>query len=324
MLLSPCKINKKINMFEPFIPPSVQQLQDADAIALLRRIDRQPVTVPDLISREVPTTVPTAVVTPRKEFSAYPAPLLLLHGFDSSLLEFRHLLPPLEPHWPLYAVDLLGSGFTAHLPSVDVNPATIRQHLYCTWKSLIDRPVTLLGASLGGAVAIDFALNHPDCVERLILIDSVGFSGSFPLGKWLFSPLVDWGADWLHFRKNFASQAMGIIPVFNKSQQDLVLCSSLHQAMPGWKEAVKSFTRSGGYSYLKTVIPEVPQPTLIIWGNEDKTLGTEDARRFEQAIAHSRLVWVKGGNHAPHIHYPRAVAKAITEYLGSPETNGKP
>lgn len=48
-------------MFEPFIPPTVQQLQDADAIALRRRIQRQPVTVPDLISREVPTTVPTAV-----------------------------------------------------------------------------------------------------------------------------------------------------------------------------------------------------------------------------------------------------------------------
>ncbi len=237
------------------------------------------------------------------------------------LLKFLKANPDGEP---IYAMDLLGSGFTAHLRSVDVNPATIRQHLYSTWKPLIDRPVTLLGASLGGAVAIDFALNHPDCVERLILIDSVGFSGSFPLGKWLGSPLLDWGADWLHFRKDFASQAMGIIPVFNKSQQDLVLCSSLHQAMPGWKEAVKSFTRSGGYSYLKTVIPEVPQPTLIIWGDEDETLGTGDARRFEQAIAHSRLVWVKGGDHAPHIYYPRAVATAITEYLGSPETSNKP
>lgn len=301
-------------MFPSFIPPSAQQLQDPDAIALLQRLERHPIEVFELLAPRLSTTVPTAVVTPEAAVPSDTAPLLLLHGFDSSLLEFRHLIPRLEPQWPLYAIDLLGFGFTAHLPSAVVAPRTIRQHLYYTWKSLIDRPVTLLGASLGGAIAIDFALHYPDCVERLILIDSVGFSGSFPLGQWLFSPLLDWGVEWLHFRKDTTFQAIAALPFIGQDQQDLVLCASLHQEMPGWKAAVMSFTRSGGYAYLAQQIPAVRQPTLILWGSQDKTLGTADAETFRQAIPQSELVWIKGGDHAPHIFHASAIAQAITAW----------
>lgn len=298
-------------MFEPFILPGAQKLQEENAIALLRRLHRHPVPVADLVSSEFPAIVQTAVVTPSPASSTEIEPLLMLHGFDSSLLEFRHLFPLLEPHGPLYAVDLMGFGFTACPLSASIEPRTIRQHLYATWKVLIDRPVTLLGASLGGAVAIDFALHHPDCVERLILIDSVGFSGSFPVGKWLPWPLLDWGADWLRFRKSAALRATESIPIASPGQQDFVLCASLHQDIPGWKQSMKSFTRSGGYYLLSKRIPEIRQRTLILWGTQDTVLGTQDAQKFEQAIPHSRLVWVQRGDHAPHVNHPAAVAKAI-------------
>ncbi len=149
-------------MFEPFIPPEAQKIRDPEAIALLRQLRRYPIAVPGW------GEVATAAITPQTSQPCDPAPLLLLHGFDSSLLEFRRLVPHL-PHWPLYALDLLGSGFTACPATVPVTPQTIRQHLYHSWKALIDRPVTLLGASLGGAVAMDFALAHPECVARLVL-----------------------------------------------------------------------------------------------------------------------------------------------------------
>ena len=303
-----------IVMFEPFIPLSAHQLQDGNAISLLHRLRRHPIIVPGLIAADFPTTAPTAVVTPDKKAPADQTPLLLLHGFDSSLLEFRHLFPHLIPNWPVYAMDLLGFGFTTHLPSVTVEPGAIRQHLYHTWKTLIDLPITLLGASLGGAVAIDFALTHPDCVERLILIDSIGFSGSFPLGKWLFSPILDWGADWLHCRKATAYRALEALPFISPDQRDLVLCASLHQEMPGWKQAVMSFTRSGGYSDLADRTPEVKQPTLILWGDDDQTLGTQDARKFKSAISRSHLVWIKGADHAPHISHPAVVAREILSW----------
>lgn len=302
-------------MFESFIPSSAQQLQDHDAIALLQHLRRVPISVFGLVANDLPTTVSTAVIkpdaSPNKLAPNDTTPLLLLHGFDSSLLEFRHLLPLLAPHRSAYALDLLGFGFTERLPSMPVEPRTIRQHLYDTWKALLDRPMILVGASLGGAVAIDFTLNYPDCVERLILVDSVGFSGSFPLGKLLLQPLLDWGTDWLHVRKDSAYNALEALQILSPDQQDWVLAASLHQEMPGWKEAIMSFTRSGGYSYLAPRIHEVYHPTLVLWGAEDRTLGTEDAHKFEHALPQSQLIWIEGADHAPHISCAKAVAEHI-------------
>ena len=297
--------------FPAFVPSAAQRLQDADAIALLQRLRRRPIVVPNLMPGDVATTVSTAIVTPKRAAVTAPPPLLLLPGFDSSLLEFRHLMPYLEPHCSVYAVDPLGFGFTAPQPLLEVNPSTIRQHLYATWQALIDRPMTLLGASLGGAIAIDFALHYPPCIERLVLIDSVGFSGSFPLGQWLSAPLLDWGTHWLHWRKDTAVRFLETWPFSSPQERDLVLCSSLHQALSGWQQAVQSFTRSGGYSDLPKHIAQIKSPTLILWGDRDTTLGTQDACKFAQTIPHSRLVWIKGGDHAPHLGHPEAIAAAL-------------
>ena len=152
-------------------------------------------------------------------------------------------------------------------------------------------------------------------MERLILVDSVGFSGSFPLGQYLDASLLDWGADWLRFRKSMAFQATAMLPFTSSSQTDKILCAMLHQAMPGWKQAIVSFTQSGGYGYLAQRIASIQQPTLILWGTRDSTLGTEDAWKFKRAIAHSRLVWITGADHAPHIDAPEAVAEAILQEL---------
>ncbi|WP_261225609.1 alpha/beta fold hydrolase [Ancylothrix sp. D3o] len=90
---------------------------------------------------------------------------MLLPGFDSSLLEFRHLLPLLATNREIWALDLFGFGFTEYLPTIAVNPYNIRQHLLSILKSWITRPIILVCASLGGAVALDFALHHPRSVE---------------------------------------------------------------------------------------------------------------------------------------------------------------
>ena len=300
---------------EPFLPTLAQQIQDSDAIACLNHLQRQLVTVSDLVTGEPPVTVPTAVMATGRPTPADSAPLILLPGFDSSALEFRHLIPYLAPHKATYALDVLGFGFTAYLPSIAIAPSTIRQHLYATWQQLINRPVVLLGASLGGAIAIDFALRHPDCVERLILVDSVGFSGSFPLGQYLDASLLTWGADWLRLRKSMAFQATAMLPFTSSSQTDKILCAMLHQPMPGWKQGIVSFTRSGGYGYLAQRMASIQQPTLILWGERDSTLGTEDAWKFKQAIRRSRLAWITGAGHAPHIDAPEATAEAILQEL---------
>jgi len=300
-------------MFDDFLPVSVLDIQDAEAIALLQQIQRRVVQVP---FQQGTTAIATAHVHyhPDPSTSTSNAPILLLHGFDSSLLEFRRLIPRLAERQETWAIDLFGAGFTEHLPTLAVNPQNIRQHLLSVLESWISQPVILVGASLGGAVAIDFALHHPNWVRSLVLIDSVGFSGSFPVGRFLPNPLLELGADWLYLRKHNALAAASILPMMDSVLIDALRCSLLHQEMPGWKAAIASFTQSGGYADLARRIAEIAQPTLILWGEADDVLGTTDATQFEQAISGSHLVWIPQVGHVPHFDQPQAVGTHLLTF----------
>ena len=116
------RIIPKSNL-EPFLPTLAQQIQDGDAMAFLNHLQRQPIMVSDLVTGAPPVTVPTAVMATGKPTPADSAPLILLPGFDSSALEFRHLIPYLAPYKATYALDVLGFGFTASPPSAPSPPA---------------------------------------------------------------------------------------------------------------------------------------------------------------------------------------------------------
>lgn len=296
-----------------FLPSSTAEIQDGQAVALLRHLQRRAVRV---LVGQTAAAIATAYVHYLPQASApllAPTPILLLPGFDSSLLEFRRLLPLLNDR-ETWAIDPLGSGFTEYTALLAVNPQTIRQHLLGVVEAWIGRPVILVGASLGGAVAIDFALHHPSWVRSLVLIDSVGFSGSFPVGQLLPDALIELGANWLHFRKQAALAAASVLPILDGSLVDALRCSRLHQEMPGWKAAISAFTQSGGYASLSHAIAQVTHSTLIVWGRADDVLGTADATHFEQAIAGSRLVWVEGAGHVPHFDQPQVVANHLLSF----------
>ena len=111
--------------------------------------------------------------------SGAPRPaFVLLHGFDSSCLEFRRFHPLLSQLGDVYAVDLAGWGFTdAGFGGADaaqrvLGPAQKRAHLAAFMEAVVGRPATLVGTSLGGTVAIDYALHHPRDVQRLVLVDA--------------------------------------------------------------------------------------------------------------------------------------------------------
>ena len=109
-----------------FLPPSVVNIREEDAIALLQQLQRQVIQVP---FEQGTTVIATAFVRhfpERSASSSNAAPILLLAGFDSSLLEFRRLLPLLWTQHETWAVDLFGFGFTEYVPTIAVNPQNIR------------------------------------------------------------------------------------------------------------------------------------------------------------------------------------------------------
>ena len=114
--------------------------------------------------------VMTSLVQSNKVENGEYHPYVLLHGFDSSCLEYRRLFPKLEENGAeVYALDLLGWGFTDGLDDGigDYSPEAKCAHMYAWWKQNVNRPIVLAGASLGGAAAIEFASRHPEAVARI-------------------------------------------------------------------------------------------------------------------------------------------------------------
>jgi pimeloyl-ACP methyl ester carboxylesterase len=288
--------------FPSFLPSQVQLLQQPESIALAKRIERRAIATPIHSG---------AIATSFVRQGEGNTPILLLHGFDSSVLEFRRLIPLLAAQHETWAVDLLGFGFSDRLQGIDYNPKTIKSHLYCFWKTLIDKPVILVGASMGGATAIDFTLTYPQAVKKLVLINSVGFSGDFPLGQFLFFPLDYLAVEFWRQRKLQALNLGASFGNLNPFEIDAIRCALLHTEMPGWLEAMVSFTKSGGYGEIANKIPKVEKPTLILWGDRDETLGVGDAMKFKNAIAHSQLIWLKNCGHVPQVEQPEIIADRI-------------
>lgn len=285
---------------------AVEQLTEPTSIALARSIQTTAIATP---------LTNQAVTTAFVKQGCGGTPILLIHGFDSSVLEFRRLLPLLSEDNETWAVDLLGFGFTDRLSGIAYSPTAIKTHLYYFWKSLINQPVILVGASMGGATAIDFTLAYPEVVEKLVLIDSAGLAGGSPLSKFMFPPLDYLATRFLSNMKvrdrvsriGYKNQTLASI--------DALFCGALHLQMPSWNQALISFTKSGGYSAFRLeMLSQIVQPTLILWGDSDKILGTEDAMKFKRAIPHSTLNWIQDCGHLPHLEQPQITAQHILDF----------
>ncbi|GMH26183.1 hypothetical protein Nepgr_028026 [Nepenthes gracilis] len=313
-LRAPAKLKRKrsstvlANGFPPFLPKEVEKIRDPSAIKLAQRIERLPVQVTFSDSCIMSSCV-------RPLIHGMTNPIVLLHGFDSSCLEWRYVYPLLEnAGLESWAIDILGWGFSdlERLPLCDV--ASKRDHLYQLWKSYIRRPMILVGASLGAAVAIDFAVNHPEAVSKLVLIDaSVYAQGTGKLAK-LPEIVAYAGVALLKsiplrlFVNNVAFNGLSL-----STSLDWIKISRLHCLMPWWDNATVDFMLSGGYNVV-TLINQVRQKTLIIWGEDDRIISSKLAVRLHCELQNAMLRQIPECGHIPHVEKPGAVAKLIAEF----------
>lgn len=297
----------------------IEQLSEPTSINLAQNIKYEKIATP-LSAQRISTAYVRQLILRRTPPQSLPcqgegnSPILLLHGFDSSLLEFRRLLPLLATQKQTWAVDLLGFGFSDRIAEIALSPSAIKTHLYHFWQSLIAQPVILVGASMGGAAAIDFTLTYPEVVQKLVLIDSAGFAAGSAMGKLMFPPLDRLATEFL--RNPRVRRSISRAAYKNKSlaSVDAQLCAAMHLNMPGWNQALIAFTKSGGYTSFKDKLMHIQQPTLILWGENDRILGIADANKFQQAIPHSKLIWIKDCGHVPHLEQPEITAKHISEF----------
>ena len=99
-------------------------------------------------------------------------PIVMLHGFDSSAIEYRRLAPLLTQQRDVYIPDILGWGFSDHTDVKSFTPAAKMAHLKSFITEIVGEPCIIVGASLGGAIAILLATESPELVEKVVLIDA--------------------------------------------------------------------------------------------------------------------------------------------------------
>jgi pimeloyl-ACP methyl ester carboxylesterase len=295
-------------MFPSFLPIDVQQLTEPESIAFASQIQRVEITT-SLLAQPISTSYACQ--------GQGGIPIVCLHGFDSSIFEFRRMMPLIAAHQQVWAIDLLGFGFTTRLPDCPFSAASICTHLQAFWQTMINQPIILVGVSMGGAAAIEFTLKYPEAVSKLILIDSAGFSQPPALSKFLPQPLGRFATKFLsspNVRRGVSQRAY-FDPAFVTA--DAQLCAALHLEMPRWSEALIAFTRSGGYGYLLDRLATIQQATSILWGRQDRILGTKPAQQFQTQIPNAQLHWLENCGHVPHLEQATITSQLVQAFSQS-------
>jgi len=250
-------------------------------------------------------------------------PVVLIHGFDSSCLEYRRLGRKLAARGiDTYAVDLLGWGFT-QLQGVQTFSAEAKvealtsflQNVVC--ENGYSSSFVITGASLGGAAAIEVASMNKDCAG-LVLIDAQGFvDGIGPMAS-LPKPLAQVGAQVLKsIPLRSSANQMSYFDKKTYATDEAVTVGRLHclRQDGSWSDALVSFMQSGGFRP-SAKVPTVQIPSLVLWGRQDGILeGHQYATQFLETLPDAELIWLEECGHVPHLEQPDATAEAIYDFV---------
>ncbi|ABX09030.1 alpha/beta fold hydrolase [Prochlorococcus marinus] len=232
------------------------------------------------------------------------SPVLLIHGFDSCFLEFRRLVSYLESSHKLIIPDLYGFGFCPRPENTQYGINKIIEHLEAVIESIVgDSSIGLIGASMGGGIAIELARKVNSKIDRLLLLSPAGIIGKV---KPLPRPLDQLGVCIL---KNKFVRKQLCIKAFANPTKDVGVqeqqIASIHINVPGWSSSLAAFARSGGVANCGKPVPN--QPIKVIWGDKDKILNKE-IKESSMKILKCEYEEIPECGHLPHLDVPEVVA----------------
>ena len=226
-------------------------------------------------------------------------PIVLIHGLGSSAETWAALIPLLSKEYLVYAPDMPGFGKTPLAPE-GTNINTHVLYLKRFLDALGYSRVTLVGNSLGGWIVTRFAVEHPERVERLYLLNSAGLRREN-----LHSPY----AEDRTAAKRSLEHMLGFSLPIPKFVLDAIVRNSQTPAYAG-------FIR--GYDpceELDSVLADIQVPTTIIWGERDNLLPLICAHDLHSGVPNSELVLLPRVGHMPQLQNPVKVAHIILHKL---------
>ena len=238
-------------------------------------------------------------------------PLLCLHGFDSSFLEFRRIYPSLKNKFKLIIPDLLGFGFSPRISNINYNSENIVTNLTdIIYKLKITQKINIVGASMGGSVAFSLTKKIKKDIDKMILLSPAGL---FAKPKKIPMPFNQMGAAFLGLpivRKNLCRQA------FAEPDQSVGVAeeqiASIHLGCKGWRNSLACFAKSGGFGRTYENLDDIEIKTIC--GENDRILGIDELNKF-QKMNNLNLVKLKNCGHLPHLDLPQLTEKMIIDFL---------
>lgn len=250
------------------------------------------------------------------------SPVILLHGGGGSVEFWLYNIPVLAKHHRVYAFDMVGSGLSDK-PSATYCLTYQAQFIKDFMEALgIDR-ATLIGNSMGGGAALQFALLFPERLHKLVLVDSFGLGREISFGlrlasipfvvrslrpnRRIFEPMIrhDFhdptciSQEWLEIR----------YPIF---------------ALPGRQKALEQLARTNlsllgvrrsVYRPLVEQLSKIAAPTLIVWGKQDRILPVAHAYVAAKYLPNSQLHIFDPCGHHPHLERPDEFNHLVLEFL---------
>jgi len=284
----------------------------------------------------VPTIDPGVIVDPtahdhfvridgvKYHYLLYPGPgptLVMVHGFASSTYTWEQIAPPLNRlGYNIVALDLKGFGWSDKPRGATYDVVTLKHEVHKFVDGLGLQRYALVGHSLGGAVAVLSALDRPEQIERLILVDPAvprtdhrpavfQLLGSAPgaltaelaFGQWM----VDFNLDEVYFDR------ARISPATRRAYYDRLRTDGALQA----QAAIVATVNGPGLRALFDRVPTIQLPTLILWGEHDRWVPLAVGQALQREIRGSELHVLPRCGHMPQEEWPDQTVALIADFL---------
>ncbi|MCA0931796.1 alpha/beta hydrolase [Lutimonas saemankumensis] len=247
-------------------------------------------------------------------------PIVLIHGTGASLHTFDIWTGQLKKEYRVIRMDLPGFGLTGPFP--DRNYSMERYTMFL--KAFLTRrgvsKCILGGNSLGGAIAWQFAAKNPDRVEKLILIDAAGYpmeSESRPIAFTLARiPLLNKALTYITPRSMVRSSVENVYADKSKVSDALVERYFKLTLRAGNRQALVDRMAMENDMKKADRIKDIVQPTLVLWGQQDRLIPVENAHRFHKDLPNSQLVILSNSGHVPMEESPDESLNSLLNFLG--------
>jgi pimeloyl-ACP methyl ester carboxylesterase len=253
--------------------------------------------------------------------------VILIHGLGASADIWMHNISTLAERYRVYAPDLVGFG-RSDKPKVEYSPSYMAAFINDFMTALNIENASIVGMSLGGGVALQYQLQHPGNVQRLVLADSAGLGREMPLAMRLATAPVMGELLLSPSRTGMAFVLKQLVYDPAVITDDLIDLYYELNFSEGAAKTVLSVLRAcatvrGGRADILDPIlnnlGNIKIPTLIIWGREDRLFPVGHACFAREKIPDSYLYIFERCGHMPNFERPGEFNSVVLNFLsGNP------